>query len=121
LNESAGVSKKYIIIQKDKADTICKLRPVWKKFRDDESRLYCLKKKALYDSKDASQLWYKDMSGTLKGLEFVANPYDPCVFNLSNKKTGENLITIGLHVDDLLVPAVDDKLLDWLQNKLVDK
>ena len=65
-----------------------------------------------YGSKDASELWYKDTSGTLKGLGFVASPYDPCVFNLPKKKTGKNLITIGLHVDDLLVSAVDDKLLD---------
>lgn len=121
LNASAGIFKKYIIIQKDIADTLCKLKPEWEKFRDDGGRLYCLKKKALYGSKDASELWYKDMSGTLKGLGFVANPYDPCVFNLPNKNTGDNLITIGLHVDDLLVSAVDEKLLDWLHNKLVDK
>ena len=121
LNASTGISKKYIIIQKGIADTLCKLKPEWEKFRDDGGRLYCLKKKALYGSKDASELWYKDMSGTLKGLGFVANPYDPCVFNLPNKNTGDNLITIGLHVDDLLVSAVDEKLLDWLHNKLVDK
>ena len=76
LNASAGISKKYIIIQKDTADTLCKLKPEWEKFRDDGGRLYCLKKKALYGSKDASELWYKDSSGTLKGLGFVANPYD---------------------------------------------
>ena len=121
LNASAGISKKFFIIQKDIADTLCKLKPEWEKFRDDGGRLYCLKKKALYGSKDASVLWYKNMSGTLKGLGFVANPYDPCVFNLPNKKTGDSLITIGLHVDDLLVSAVDEKLLDWLHNKLVDK
>ena len=111
----------YIIIQKDIADTLCKLKPEWEKFKDDGGRLYCLKKKTLYGSQDASELWYKDMSATLKGLGFVANPYDPCVFSLPNKKTRDNLITIGLHVDDLLVSAVDEKLLDWLHNKLVDK
>ena len=60
------------------------------------------KNKALYGSIDAAELWYKNISTFLMSLGFETNPYDKCVFNLWNKKTGKAMVRIALHVDDLL-------------------
>jgi hypothetical protein len=54
-------------------------------------------------------------------LGFEPNPYDKCVFNLWNKKTGKAMVRIALHVDDFLTTAKDKKLLEWLHRKLKDK
>lgn len=42
----------------------------------------------------------KRLTCVLKNSGFVANPHDPCVFNKMHE--GEQ-ITVGIHVDDLLV------------------
>jgi Reverse transcriptase (RNA-dependent DNA polymerase) len=75
--------------------------------RDAEGRMYARKNKALYGSIDAAEMWYKNISTFLMSLGFEPNPYDQCVCNLWNKKTGKAMVRIALHVDDLLTTAKD--------------
>ena len=121
LHASAGNVKKYLIIDKNIADILCKLKPELSKLRDQNGLLYAKKNKALYGSTDAAELWYTDISSYLKSIGFVANPYDNCVFNLFNKKTNNIMITIALHVDDLLVTSKETRLLEWVRDKLKAK
>ena len=39
-----------------------------------------------------------ELAATFNGIGFVANPYDPYVFNLLNKKTGKFIGTVAVHV-----------------------
>ena len=43
------------------------------------------------------------------------------MFNLFNKKTNNIMITIALHVDDLLVTSKETRLLEWVRDKLKAK
>ena len=121
LHAEAGDIDKYIIVEKSIADILVKIKPDWEKFRTKDGKIYAKKNKALYGSTDAAELWYRNISATLTSLGFTANPYDKCIFNLVNNKKSENMITIALHVDDLLVTAKEQRLLEWLHRKLKEK
>ena len=71
--------------------------------------------KALYGCKNSGLLWYERLTNYLKKLKFVQNPHDDCVFNLSRNGVQ---ITIGLHVDDLLITTESDDNYDWLAKLL---
>jgi len=60
--------------------------------------------KALYGCVEAAALWYEDLSNKLKANGFTANPYDNCVFNKTNQKSGIQT-TIVMHVDDLMITS----------------
>jgi hypothetical protein len=53
--------------------------------------------KALYGTMVASLLYYRKFINSLTDIDFVINPYDPCV---ANKNIEGEQITICLHVDD---------------------
>jgi hypothetical protein len=57
---------------------------------------------ALYGTMVASLLYYRKFVKSLTDIDFVINPYDPCV---SNKKIEGEQITIWFHVDDYLFPC----------------
>ena len=57
----------------------------------------------------------------MKSIGFVPYLFDNCVFNLFNKKTNNIMITIALHVDDLLVTSKETRLLEWVRDKLKAK
>ena len=55
------------------------------------------------------KLWYDLLSSSLIDLGFTMNWYDRCVFN---KGTGDDMITIGIFVDDLFILS---KLMSTIQ------
>jgi hypothetical protein len=52
---------------------------------------------ALYGTMVASLLYYRKFVKSLTDIDFVINPYDPCV---ANKKIEGEQMTICFHVDD---------------------
>ena len=66
--------------------------------------------KALYGTIEAARLWYDNMKGRLVADGFVPNPYDPCVFNKTNRAGLQ--ITVVLYVDDMMVTCEDERELD---------
>eukprot|EP01033_Poteriospumella_lacustris_P014441 gene14441-10319_t len=71
--------------------------------------------KALYGLVQSSKLWYQHMAGVLRDAGWESNPYDDCVFHKGplNCQT-----TVCLHVDDLLVTAPNDKMIEDLVSQL---
>ena len=43
--------------------------------------LYLVVLRAVYGMLIASMLWYKKLRGDLEKMNFIFNPYDPCVAN----------------------------------------
>ena len=48
----------------------------------------------------SATLWFKELSKFLTSIGFVPNPYDPCVMNAGS---GDQQITIGVYVDDIII------------------
>ena len=74
--------------------------------------------KALYGCLESARLWFEHLSATLTGLGFVANPKEPCVFNLD--RNGHQF-TVCIYVDDLFCSSKEEADLDWLARALRDK
>jgi hypothetical protein len=64
---------------------------------------------ALYGTMIASILYYRKFVKILTDIDFVINPYDPCV---TNKKTEGEYMTICFHVDDCKLSHHKTKVMD---------
>ena len=96
---------KYIVEHLSQLDHSC-----MDYIRENGSVLVKLEK-ALYGCKNSGLLWYGRLTDYLKKLNFVQNSADDCVFNLD--RNGSQ-ITIGIHVDDLLITTKTDENYFWL-------
>lgn len=65
--------------------------------------------KAPYGCIKSAKLWFDKLTDVLVGYDFIPNPYDECVMN---KTVNGKQITIGFHVDDLLITCEDDDIID---------
>ena len=63
---------------------------------------------ALYETKVASLLFYKNFVTSLKKEEFVLNPYDVCVAKTFDGK----VLTVRFHVDDNKISHESSKVVD---------
>ena len=71
---------------------------------------------ALYGLVESARLWYEKLSGDLRAIGFKVNLQDMCVFNrieANGKQT-----TIVLHVDDMMITACDEAMIDKLIDEL---
>jgi hypothetical protein len=66
-------------------------------------------------------LWYKKFRRDLEGINFIFNPYDPCV---ANKLVNGSQQTVLFHIDDLksshIEKQVNDDFLKWLNETYGD-
>jgi hypothetical protein len=73
---------------------------------------------ALYDTMVTSLLYYRSFVKSLTGVDFVINPYDPCV---ANKMIEGDHMTICFHVDDCKLShhktRVMDSMIEYLRQK----
>jgi hypothetical protein len=71
---------------------------------------------ALYGTMQASLLYYRKFTESLKSIGFELNPYDPCV---ANKTIDGKQMTICFHVDDCKISHRDtnvvDDIIEWLR------
>jgi hypothetical protein len=64
---------------------------------------------ALYGTMVASLLYYRKFVKSLTDIDFVINPYDPCV---ANKMIEGEQMTICFHVDDCKLSHRKKKVMD---------
>jgi hypothetical protein len=64
---------------------------------------------ALYGTMVASLLYYQKFVKSLTDIEFMINPYDPCI---ANKKIEGEQMTICFHVDDCKISHRKNKVID---------
>ena len=81
---------------------------------------YVLKlNKAIYGLKQAPREWWKELLTFLLGLGFVTNAVDPCL--LIWYIDSSHFVILLLYVDDILIAASNQKLLDTVLSKLRSK
>ena len=88
---------------------IIEIDPNYKQYVGASGKLTVKLEKALYGCIESARLWYDLIFSKLKGLGYVENPYDLCVFN---KIVDGKQVTITLYVDDLLVTCESEPILD---------
>jgi hypothetical protein len=81
---------------------LCELDEMTTPFVGEDGRVFVKLRRALYGCVQSSMLWYKKLQSVLLSNGYVANPYDPCVFN---KIVEGKQVTIAFHVDDLLITS----------------
>jgi hypothetical protein len=103
------------------AELMVKVTPeIYSKCVIDKSKgqtvLYVRLLNAFYSIMKAALLYYQRFVHDLISINFIINPYDPCV---TNKFVKHNQLTVVWHVDDLKVshrkPAIVTKMSDWLK------
>ena len=112
------VREVHMVIQPTLASILCEISSKYRKFLREDGSLVVRLLKALYGCVESSQLWYTEITNTLKQLGFKANEVDPCVLNVER---GGHQITVCVYVDDLMVTSVDESDLCWLRDELVKK
>ena len=88
---------------------LCKHKPEYRRFLRSDGSMAVQLTKALYGCIQSAKLWYDLLCDFLKGLGFVQNSQDECVWN---KGRGRNQVTVALYVDDLLITSSSDEQLE---------
>ena len=89
------------------------IAPETEQFQNSNGELVARLEKALYGCIESAKRWYDELSSYLATIGFTTNPQTPCVFNKVISSSGTQL-TIGLHVDDMLISCVDESAIDEL-------
>jgi hypothetical protein len=104
----------FIKIRGILVDTLVEIAPdVYKSYvskdKKGSKQLLVQFQKALYGTMVASLLYYRKFVKSLMDIDFVINPYDPCV---ANKMIEGNQMTICFHVDDCKLSHSKTKVMD---------
>ena len=120
LNTDIKATGILVHVRLDKVMTrfLLELAPEYKQFVGEDETCVVELDRALYGTLEAARLWYDNISAKLVNQGFVPNPYDPCVYNKTNKDGLQ--VTIVLYVDDLLVTCEDGRELDMVAQFMRD-
>ena len=97
---------------------LAELDPSVKRYTDESGKLVVKLKRALYGCVQSARLWYIKLRDTLLDLGYSINPYDLCTFH---KDVNGEQIAIAFHVDDLLITAASEKMIDDVIKELEGK
>ena len=74
--------------------------------------LVCLLLKSIYGLRQASRVWYDDLSKFLIDIGFTRCSHDQCIFT---KEFDDGICLIGLYVDDILPASKSQRILKELK------
>ena len=95
---------------------LTKLDPTFSPFVDEDGKVLVRLNKALYGCVESAKAWYRHLKRSLEKLGYVANEYDPCVFNRWTESGFQS--TVFFHVDDGIATCEDELELDKLEGEL---
>jgi hypothetical protein len=106
----------YMRLDKTMSEFMVKINPKYSQYRDRNGTVTVLLKKTLYGCVQSAALWYGNLGKTLKGLGYVRNETDICVYN----KVGTDGVqcTLCIHVDDLLITSTSTRMISELTEGL---
>ena len=115
LNSDMSGEDVLMKLDADMAKMICSIDINFKQFLEPDGTLIVRLNKALYGCVKSSFLWYQTLTSFLMECGYAQNPYDPCVYNLSQDGVQ---CTVCFHVDDLMITCVDKNIIDQLVSKM---
>ena len=98
----------HMRLNSEQANILIEENASFKKFQNTDGSVIVQLDKALYGCIESAKLWYNHLSNILRGLGYVENPTDPCVFN---KTVRNSQLTIIIYVDDVLLTHKDPQVL----------
>ena len=108
----------FIKIAADIASTLIKVDPSMEAYVRADGTLIVELNQALYGCVESAQLWYTELTDTLKALGFRMNDTDPCILNRTDNGIQ---ITVVIYVDDLLMACIKSDPIDDLISALREK
>ena len=80
-----------------------------------KEELVCKLKKSIYGLKQSPRCWNTTLDTYLKELGFTQTASDPCIYY---RKTGGDMLYIGVYVDDIILGAKTEKQLQEIKDEL---
>ena len=113
----------YMKFNNYESKILCKLDKKLKEYLNkDDNCIYVKLLKALYGGVESAKLFFEFLQNILLNYGFKNNNYDQCVYHLVDENKKE--MSIGIHVDDLIITSDDDnaikKFLKYLKSKVFD-
>ena len=105
----------HMSLQPEVADILCRIRPGYERYLNEDGTLVVKLEKALYGLIESSELWYKKLTGDLKNMGFKVNVKDPCVMN---RDFNGKQLTVAIYVDDIMATCVDPDGISWLHEEM---
>ena len=93
----------------------------YEKVGKDGEKLVCKLNKSLYGLKQSGRNWNETIHDYLSKEGFVQSLADPCVYRKFVDGDASNCIILVIWVDDLIISASNNKLLDDVKKSLSDK
>lgn len=87
-------------------------------FKEVQEHLVYRLIKALYGLRQAPRAWYAKLNKCLEDLGFVRCPYEHAVYT---KKNGDELLIIGVYVDDLLVTGTKLSAIEEVKAQMTNR
>lgn len=117
-SEMPATGKHSVLMKLDKFLTsiLVRVDPTYQRFVKPDGTCIVKLKRALYGCIESARMWYDKLSTDLKKLNYVVNKQDICVFNRKEKDDSQS--TICIFVDDLLVTAKSEDIIDSLIEEL---
>ena len=115
LNSDMSGEEVYMKLDAVMTQLLCGIDPSFKQYVEPDGTIIVHLIKALYGCVKSSLLWYQTLTSFLMECGYVQNPYDPCVFNLTQDDVQ---CTVCFHVDDLMITCVNQSVIDQLADKL---
>ena len=81
----------------------------------DGITMVCKLNKALYGLKQSGRMWNIELNKFLKMHNFTQSPYDPCLYYY---RCGSDIVYLLIWVDDIVVAASSDSLLNKIKSLL---
>jgi hypothetical protein len=106
----------YMRLDKIMSEYLVQINPKYGQFREANGTITVHLKKALYGCVESASLWYHNLSASLKGLGYVRNEIDICVYNKQDKYGVQ--CTLCIHVDDLLITSKSKSMISDLTDGL---
>jgi len=108
----------FMSIEPRLTELMCKVSSSYAQYVKGNGTLVVKLRKALYGCLESAKLWYEHLAATLRGLGFVVNEKEKCVFN---KAHNGRQISVVVYVDDLACSSVELQDLEWLHKELLAK
>ena len=106
----------YMRLDNTMSEYMVSIDPGYSQYRQRNGAITVLLRKALYGCVQSASLWYENLRLTLKGLGYVRNETDICVYNRVGKYGVQ--CTLCVHVDDLLITSTRKNMIDELTDGL---
>lgn len=90
----------------------------FEKTSETREQLVCKLKKSLYGLKQSGRNWYKQLNDHLEQNNFERNKSDHCVYR---KQIGNESIVVIIWVDDLIIAASNNELLNGFKDTMKAK